>query len=214
MTTVASLITDLKIATARTDDAAVALMLRGINAGLVAATLLTRPSSMRLSGTVTAVSNAKLVTLTGLTNWALIEEVYNSTGGCRVWPLQFNELDVLPLATSGYVQFYAIFGNYIHYRPQPSTNEDLTAYYLAYPTRVTSGDNLPFDESQDLVFSFAQAFVWAGFEESDSQQMWQKVSDMTGVPFVQITQIRDVLMRQSPNVYDVQNAVPKGAAQA
>jgi len=213
MTTLGDLLTDLQHATGRSDDAAVQLMERGVNAGIIAASLLYRPAELRESGSLTAASNLKYVSLSSLSRFLTIEEIYNETGSCKVWPLEFSELEVLELPTTGYVKYFAVYGDVLHYRPQPSTNETLTAYYLALPARLTtSTDTLPLDSYQDFIFSFAQAFVWAGFEEGESSAVWQKVADATTVPWQTITQIRDVLNKQVPNVYDVQAAVSKGIA--
>lgn len=215
MTLLSELVTDLEYATARNDTAARALMMRGVNAGIVAASLIYRPAELREVGSVTAVDNAYYVSLSPLSRFMLIEEVYNTTGSCKVWPLELHELEALPMPTSGYVQYFAIYGDSIHYRPLPATNEILTVYYLALPARLTLlTDTVPLEDYQDFVFSFAQTFVWAGLEEPESSAVWQKVAEGMGMAFQTITQIRDVLNKQVPNVHDVQAALPKGIPQA
>jgi len=213
MTTVASLITDLQISTARTDSAAQAMMLRGINAGVVAATMLFRPPEQRTSEALTATVALNYVSMSTLTNLLFIEEVYNTTSALRVWPLEFSELEVLPLpVTLGAIMYYAIHGSILHYRPKPLVETTLTAYYLKSPTRLTSGDSLPFSQNDDFIYSFAQTFVWAAFEEPDSASLWQKVVDATGVPQTYITQIRDALTRQVPSGSNIQAAVSKSSS--
>ena len=215
MTTVASLITDLQISTARTDAAAQAMMLRGINAGVVAAAMLFRPPEQRTSGDLVATTTFNYTSMAGLTNLLFTEEVYNTTSSLKVWPLEFGELEVLPLqTTAGPIMYYAIHGSVMHYRPKPAVETTLKVYYLKSPTRLASGDSLPFSQNDDFIYSFAQTFTWAAFEEPDSSAVWQKVVDATGVPATYITQIRDALTRQVPSGSNIQAAVSKSSSKA
>lgn len=213
MTLLSTVIADLQRATARTDDEAQSLMIRGVNAGVIAAALIYRPGELKTNGSITAVSTANYASLSTLSRWMSIDEIQNVTGSCRVWPLEFAELNTLEVPTTGNVLFYAIYGNDIHYRPQPALNETLTVYYFALPARLTAlGDTLPLDDYQDFILSFAQSFVWASLEEPESSAVWQKLTEMTGIPWKEMTQIRDLLTQQVPYVRELQTAVSKGIA--
>lgn len=215
MTLVSAMITDLRHATAQSGTAADAIMLRAINAGIVASACIHRPPSLRTSGTLTASSGQKYVSLSTLSRWMTVDEVYNTSGSCKVWPLELSDLEVLPLPTTGSILYFAVHGNTLYYRPQPTENETLTVYYLAFPARMTAtSDTLPLPEHEDFIFSFAQAFTWAGFEEDTASGLWQKIGDALSISHKEITQIREVLNRQVPNVYDIQAALPKGIPQA
>lgn len=212
MTTVASLIDDLKITTARTDVPAQTVMLRGINAAVTAAAMLFRPPEQRTSSVLTATTALNYVSLSSLVNMLFIEEVYNTTSSTRVWPLELAELEILPLPKKGAILYYAIHGSVLYYRPKPTIEASLNVFYFISPTRLTVNDNLPFSQNDDFIFSFAQAFTWAAFEEPESNALWQKVVDATGVPQTYITQIRDVLTRQVPSGSNLQAAVSKSSA--
>ena len=210
MTQVTDIVADLKIGTAKTSAQAEAIMLRAINAAVVATALLYRPAELKESGSLIATSALKYVSMTALSRFVTIDNIYNITGSCPVWQLELPELDVLQMPTTGNVTFYAIYGDVLHYRPQPASDETLTVYYFALPLRLANlTDTLPLDMYQDFILSFAQSVVWAAYEETEDQAMWQKVSDMTGTPWNQITQIRDILNRQVPYVNNIQAVVSK-----
>jgi len=211
VSTVQAILDDIYQSTGGRNDSVVqSLALRGVNMALMAATLLFKPSTQRTSGIVTATSSSSYVSLSPLTRWLVVEEVYNTESNSKVWYSQFNELDILPVTGSS-VLIYSVYGNDLYYRPQPSTDENLRVYYLSYPDTVTATDSLPFTEGRDFVYNFTQTFVWAALEEGDAAGIWARLSNAMGNAYQELTSLRDALQRQEYGNY-LQTAVPKSPA--
>lgn len=215
MTTLLALNQEVQELIARDDTTAKTMITRGINAGIVAATILYEPPEQRTTSNLTASNGVASVALSGLTRWLRIEEVYNSTGSNRVWPLSYHQLNSFYLPTSGNVIFYALYGGTMYYKPTPSQDETLNVYFLQYPARVSNdGDTLPLSYYEDFILSFSTAFAFASLEEGESEQIWERIAAQLNLPFSALTKVRSVMREELPSGNDLQRALSESSAQA
>jgi len=104
------------------------------------------------------------------------------------------------MPSTDYVLFYALYGETMHYRPQPASNNTLVTYYLQYPARVVNdGDTLPLERYEEFIMAFATEYFWATQEESESQQAWQKMADRMGMPLQMLQQARNLTRGEEPS---------------
>lgn len=212
MTQLSTMVTQLQISTGRNDAAATAVMKQGINAAVGVAALMFRPSDVRVNVTVATVA-AGYTSLATLSRYVWLEEVINTTAGERAWPMSFAELNSLLSSSVGSTRYWAEYGGSIYYRPIPVTPENLQIHYISFPAElVNDGDVIPMLQYESFIFSFAQAFVWAAFEEPDSNSIWTKVAEAVGVPHALMTKVRDTIQGQVPHGDDVQKSVSESAA--
>ncbi len=201
MTTLLDLTTIIQSNVARPGDVdAKAWAVRGINAGMYAAALMFEPPELRVVEDGTAVAAGTAVDLATLTRFLRVDEVYNATGSNRVWPLSFQQLQSLWLPSTGGVQYYALHGKSLYYKPLPSGNETLNIYHFSYPVRL-SGDSdvFPLDsQHEEFVLSLGTAYTWACQEEVEDVGMWVGLADKFAIPEAQVTQIRRMLREEVP----------------
>lgn len=179
----------------------------GINAGIQVAGLIFEPPEMHAQEPVVAVSSSNYIGH-GMTRHLRTEMVYNITGSCPVYPLPFRALNVWWLPTSGNVQFYCLHGQYLHYRPQPTSNETLRFNIVRYPAELQDGQNFPFGTSYDFVIAFATRYAWACKEEVESANMWEKIATDLGAPEQRVAAAR-MMMKELPDD-DISRALQQG----
>lgn len=214
MTTLGEMRTELHRAVGDNSTGTDAILLRAINAGIVAASILFEPPELRTSANITAASTSKTANVAnGLTRHLKIDEVWNANANGKVWPLALNEMHALEslMPANGNVLFYALHGQLLHYRPQPTANQTLTVYYLQRANRVVNAnDTIPLEDFEEFIMSFAMEFFWAFKEEGESQQGWQQISDRLGIPYGQLAQVRRALRGDAPDDHNVRGAVQPG----
>lgn len=189
---------------------------RGINAGLLTASLLFEPPELRVSGSLTAPSTDTKVSLTGLTRPWRIEEVFNESSAEALFKLPFWALNTTWLPSSGSVQFWALYGQVLHYRPQPDSNETLTVYYLQYPDQLgADSDEFPFSASlEGFTLAFAKEWAFGVLEEKESSDLWAGIVTALGVPEATSAEVRRLLREEWKFGNNVQGTLSKGSSQA
>lgn len=195
-------------AVARSDDVTAGFAERGINVGIMLYAATHEPPELRTNGSLTALANGNALDLTSLTRFLRIDRIYNATGSNEVYPLSFREIEVLWLPTSGYVQFYAVHGNALYYRPHPTGNEILTAYFLQYPARLADDDTeYPFSTGEDYALMIATAFTWLCFEEDEIGNVWAGLAERFNISQDILNTIRALLREEVRDEHNVRRAV-------
>ena len=67
---------------------------------------------------------------------------------------------------------------------------------------------------EDFVTSMATMFTWAGLEESESSQAWERISTIMSIPLATLMRVKDIVRKEVPGVDDVQSTISKSVASA
>lgn len=211
MTTVSTLIDNALKGLAMNDQNTKDLVLYGINAGFLVATLLFEPPEMKVRQSATASSSGTYIDLSNLTRLLRVDKVYNQTAGKDVWPLSYKYIQIAYIEGTS-VQYYGIWGNYMYYKPQPSSNETLYIHTLTYPARLTELSPLPFETYQDFVLSIALGFGWAAHEEPESKAAWDNIAQVLGVSTETFKKARELMHLETSNGNDLRRTVAQGTS--
>jgi hypothetical protein len=183
----------------RTDGVAVLAAREAVNTGIQLAALAYEPSELRIEGTLTTATDGQALDLSSvLTRFLRMERVYNATGKNNVFPLSFEELEMLWLPTTGCVQYYALFGNNFYYKPYPTSAETLNVSYLQYPASLEEdSDEFPYTESLvDFVLTTGTAFAQASIDEKSTIQTWVELAGQLGLSQAAMTKTRKYLREE------------------
>ena len=205
MTTLLEMITEVYTATGRSDSEMLVAAKRGINTGLYAATLMFEPVEMNSTSSHVVGAGVDYMNLSVLTRMLRIHTVKDSTNGQMLYILPPRTGDYVWVPTGNYPLFYSIEGHRLYLTPTPVAQVTLAVYYLRYAARlVNETDVIPIPTHfDDFILSFALEVVHAFFEESDSNAMWQKVTDRMGIPEQLTKGIKDFALREFKNVNNV-----------
>lgn len=191
------------------DDSNIRLVLtRGINAGIIAATVKYHPPEYKGIGYFTCQPEFGFIHLNS-TDWLQIETVWNTTADIRVWPMTHNEMMAFKVFLTGTnVKYYAVYGDTLYYQPYPSVVQTLAVGYFALPDRVVElSDDIPLNKHIEYIMAFAMEFYWASKEEGESQQVWQRVADRISMPFEQMSLIQRGMKEEPPYDDKLRNLV-------
>ncbi|MCW7076427.1 MAG: hypothetical protein OCU18_03935 [Candidatus Syntrophoarchaeum sp.] len=173
-------------------DAATAGIERGLNAGLVAAAYLFEPPEVRETGTLNTASDSGRTVTSSLTRPMAITSVYSTTTDKKIFRLEFEQMDMPWVPSSGDIQYYCLRGSYLYYRPQAA--ETLTVYYLKRPPRLENDtDAYPFETLEDFVVAFGTAYAWAFLEENENVSMWNVLADRMSIPEARLLQVKQIM---------------------
>ena len=60
----------------------------------------------------------------------------------------------------------------------------------------------------------ATMFAWAGLEEAESSQVWERISTIMSIPLATLMRVKDIIRKEVPGVDDVQGTISKSLTQA
>ena len=211
MTTYNDLETDIKNTVAMEDSKTVSLIEPAINFGVWLASVLYEPEVMKNISNLTAVSTASYISISTMTRLLRMDHFYNSTGGNAMFPMSYDQIRTA-YVPAGDALYWAIYGQRLYYAPTPSSNQTLNAHYLQYPARISSGEDLPFDEYEDFILSTAIQYVWATQEEVENVDMWGKLTSAlnTGAASIELT--KQIMQREGMDVNNLSRIIPKGTS--
>lgn len=174
------------------DDVLTIMVPAAINYAQVAVALIFKPPELNSSNDVIVSAGAKSVSI-GALNFIDVIKIYNLTDSKDLHYVPFESWEILvPTLTT--IKFYTIFGEYIYVKGSPAGDTTLTIYQLVYPTELTTADQeLDFPHYDSYIIAVACAICFAALEEGESVDVWAKVTEALGMPFLKGSQMREVI---------------------
>lgn len=176
-----------------------------INYAQMIAALFFDPPELHTYTTISLGIGASSASLTGFARLNCIENVYNSTGVNKVWPIPWTRWQILTaVAATGTPKYFSRQGNILHTYPTPIASTTLYVYYKQYPSLLSNaGDTLSFDNYDSFIVPTAIKLVWAFQEEPEAVDVLAKVGESIGIPLTMGTQLRRNLEEGISGKYDL-----------
>jgi hypothetical protein len=176
-----------------TDQLAAAVVPEAINYALDVVALLFKPPELNTSSNVTVAGGNSYASIADL-DFIDVSKVYNSTDSRELLFVPFEEWDTIIPADLSIVKYYSIYGDRLYVKATPTTNKTLTVYHYAYPARLTLDSQSPeFDHYDSYIIAVAGALTFAALEEGESVDVWAKVADALGMPFLRGSAMREII---------------------
>jgi hypothetical protein len=175
-----------------TDQLAAAVVPEAVNYALDVVALLFKPPELNTSGAVTVAGGSNYASIASL-DFIDVTKVHNDTDGRELLFVPFEQWDVIVPSLAD-VRFYSIYGDRLYVKATPAANKTLTVYYYAYPARLTLDSQSPeFDHYDSYIVAVASALTFATIEEGESVDVWAKVTEALGMPFLRGSAMREVI---------------------
>jgi len=189
MSTLGEIRTLILNAVARDDTVAVAIANAAINYATTLASLSFEPAEMFMVSEVTLTGDSNSLSISSLSSEAPIMadrllnivKIHNDTNGYKLSFIPYEMWDSIIPSGLEVTKFWSIFGQTLYFKAAPSSSNTLTISHSIFPAQmVNATDEIPFGYYDAYILSTATGICWAAFEESESSEMWNKISNIVG----------------------------------